>query len=130
MDIIDKLIKSLQDAKEELSKNMNCAPGMAQNMDKEDMVRPDAGYGKVTVKDTTPKPADPAHPYGKVVVKEDMEKDAADPKLAPKEVKIKQLQSQIDAGTYKPDPKKIADKMIKEELSCSENGQWNLKTDA
>jgi hypothetical protein len=54
--------------------------------------------------------------------------------LAPKEVKIKQLQSQIDAGTYKPDASKIAGAMLqhpdkplkKEELVCSENGQWDL----
>lgn len=44
-----------------------------------------------------------------------------------KEAKIKNLQRQIDAGTYKPDPKKIADKMVKEELVCSENGQWDIK---
>lgn len=94
MDIIEKLIKSLEEAKAELSKNMNCATGANPNM-----------------------------------AKEELEKDAANPALAPKEVKIKKLQAQIDAGTYKPDPKKIADKMLKEELTCSENGQWNLKTD-
>lgn len=93
MDIIEQLIKSLQEAKAELEKNANCAPGMKPNM-----------------------------------AKEELEKDAANPALAPKEVKIKKLQGQIDAGTYKPDPKKIADKMLsKEELTCSENGQWNLK---
>lgn len=61
------------------------------------------------------------------MTKEEMEKDAANPALAPKEVKVKKLQAQIDAGTYKPDAKKIADKMLKEELTCSENGQWNIK---
>lgn len=153
MDFIDALIKKLEEAKEELSKNMNCAPGAM------------------------------------------LEKDAANSALAPKEVKVKKLQAQIDSGTYKPDPKKIAEKMIqkeedpeleknnrnrgkqqeqaaghefarlmegkrhsdemdrqvkanaispvkhispvgykpqvkmlKEELTCSENGQWNLKT--
>ncbi len=44
-----------------------------------------------------------------------LNKDAANPKLAPKDVKVKQLQQQIDAGTYKPDPKKIADAMLKDE---------------
>lgn len=44
---------------------------------------------------------------------EDMEKDSANPALAPKERKIKDLQSQIDAGTYKPDSKKIAGAMLK-----------------
>lgn len=58
--------------------------------------------------------------------KAELQKASADPKLAPKEVKIKQLQAQIDAGTYKPDSKKIADKMVKEELTCSENGQWKI----
>ena len=80
-------------------------------------------------------------------LKEELEKASANPALAPKEVKVKQLKAQVDAGTYKPDPKKIADKMIgkadedhpatlshedvkkltkKEELTCSANGQWNL----
>lgn len=120
MDTIDKLIKALQETKEELNKNMNCAPGASTpNMDKADAVRPDAGFGKVTVKDTRPKD------------EQDLTKDAADPKLAPKDVKVKALQGQIDAGTYKPDASKIAGKMLsKEELTCSENGQWNLKTDA
>lgn len=76
MDFIDALIKKLEEAKEELSKNVNCAPGAQQNT---------------------------------------LAKDAANPALAPKEVKVKKLQAQIDAGTYKPDPKAIADKMIKEE---------------
>lgn len=92
MDIIEQLIKSLEDAKAELNKNMNCAPGSA------------------------------------AMNKEELEKDAANPALAPKEVKVKQLQAQIDAGTYKPDPKKIAAKMLsKEEITCSENGQWDIK---
>lgn len=91
MDFIDALIKKLEEAKEELQKNMNCAPGSGPNM-----------------------------------AKEELEKDAVNPALAPKEVKIKKLQAQIDAGTYKPDPKKIADKMLKEELKCSANGQWEI----
>lgn len=48
-------------------------------------------------------------------VKELLSKDAADPKLAPKEVKVKQLKAQVEAGTYKPDPKKIAEKMLSKE---------------
>lgn len=92
MEQLEALIKKLTDLKEELSKNMNCAPGSTANM-----------------------------------AKEELEKDAANPALAPKEVKIKALQQQIDAGKYKPDASKIAGKMLKEELSCSENGQWNLK---
>lgn len=107
MNSIDALIKKLEEAKEELSKGVNCAPGAQQNT---------------------------------------LVKDAANPALAPKEVKVKELQAKIDAGTYKPDPKAIADKMIgkadedhpttlshgdvkkliKEELTCSENGQWTL----
>jgi anti-sigma28 factor (negative regulator of flagellin synthesis) len=46
---------------------------------------------------------------------EGMEKDSADPKLAPKDKKIKALQQQVDAGTYKPDSKKTAGAMLKEE---------------
>lgn len=41
-----------------------------------------------------------------------MNKDAANPKLAPKDVKVKKLQSQVDAGTYKPDASKIAGAML------------------
>lgn len=83
-------------------------------------------------------------------LKEELEKASKDPKLAPKETKVKNLQAQIDAGAYKPNASKIADKMlnpshdvdselhpsvikpenlkrlIKEELTCSENGQWNI----
>lgn len=130
MDTIEKLIKALEEAKSDLNKNMNCAPGADPNMGKGDIVKPDTGFGKLTIKDATPPPPkDPKNPYGKVIMKEELEKDAANPALAPKEVKIKQLQAQIDAGTYKPDSKKIADKMVKEELTCSENGQWNLKVE-
>lgn len=150
MDTIEKLIKALEEAKADLNKNINCAPG-SMNMGKADEVKPDKGYGKIIIKDTEPKPKDPKNPYGKIIRKEEddkvnlnnpyndqphdkkkkkeeeLEKDAANPALAPKEVKIKQLQAQIDAGTYKPDPKKIADKMLqKEELVCSENGQWDI----
>lgn len=55
-----------------------------------------------------------------------------------KEAKIKNLQRQIDAGTYKPDPKKIADKIIKKEsvekqdhkecIKCDKNGQWSIES--
>lgn len=48
------------------------------------------------------------------------------PETKLKDIKIKNIQRQIDQGSYKPDSKKIADKMIKEELTCSENGQWKL----
>lgn len=66
------------------------------------------------------------------MTKEEIEKGAANPALAPKEVKIKKLQAQIDAGTYKPNASKIADKMLQkeedgvEELHCSANGQWKI----
>lgn len=147
MDKVDSLIKMLAELKEELNKNMNSSYGSTpQNMAKDapdanattDIVRPDAGYGKVTVKDTTPKPADPKRPYGKVIMKDEqqqqdqpkvnlnnpyndqdddekkkLKKASKDPALAPKEVKIKELQGKIDAGTYKPDASKIADKILK-----------------
>lgn len=54
-----------------------------------------------------------------------IEKDAKNPELAPKEVKIKQLQSQIDAGKYKVDSKKVADKMVSK-LKLNKGGQWTL----
>ena len=41
-----------------------------------------------------------------------LEKDSFDPKYAPKDRKIKELQQQIDSGTYKPDASKIAEKII------------------
>lgn len=120
MDKIDSLIKTLTEFKEELNKNTNCAPGSTPNMTKEEAPQ------------EVPEKVNLNNPYNeqeddKKKKKEELEKASKDPALAPKEVKIKQLQSQIDAGTYKPDPKKIADKMLKEELSCSENGQWNIK---
>lgn len=71
-----------------------------------------------------------------------MAKDSRDPKLAPKEVKVKQLQAQVDNKTYKPDSAKIADKMLKDEAlmmgeGCSardakiaKNGQWSMNKSA
>ncbi len=58
--------------------------------------------------------------HGEVV-----EKDAKNPALAPKEVKIKELQGKIDAGKYKPDSKKIADKIV-ERVKLTKGGQWSL----
>jgi len=54
-----------------------------------------------------------------------LEKDAADPKFAPKEVKVKQLKAQVAAGTYKPDSKKIADKIV-ERVKLNKGGQWSF----
>jgi anti-sigma28 factor (negative regulator of flagellin synthesis) len=82
MNIIEQLIKSLEEAKAELQKSAKILPTSSNVV---------------------------GIPAEKV-----------------KEAKIKNLQRQIDAGTYKPDPKKIADKMLKEELTCSENGQWKI----
>lgn len=58
--------------------------------------------------------------------KEQLSKDAANPKFAPKEVKVKQLKAQIDAGTYKPDSKKIAGKMMERNV-FSKSGQWSME---
>lgn len=103
MDTIEQLIKSLKEAKAELEKNQNCAPGMTPNMTKEEMDK-----SAISVPSSSPVVGIPA---AKV-----------------KEAKIKNLQSKIDSGTYKPDSKKIAEKMLKEEmLSCGENGQWDIK---
>lgn len=49
---------------------------------------------------------------GAVLGKESLEKDSKDPNWMPKDKKIAHLQRQIDAGTYKPDSKKIAGKML------------------
>lgn len=142
MDKIESLIKALTELKEELFKaipptqeevpkvNLN-NPYNEQASDKDSKskkpAKKDESYGKIIIKDPKPQPTDKDAPYGKIIRKEEeMDKASKDPALAPKEVKIKQLQAQIDAGTYKPDPKKIADKMLKEELTCSENGQWNI----
>jgi anti-sigma28 factor (negative regulator of flagellin synthesis) len=54
-----------------------------------------------------------------------LEKDAADPKFAPKEVKVKQLKAQVTAGTYKPDSKKIAEKIV-ERVKLNKGGQWSF----
>lgn len=111
MDNIDKLIKSLEELKSELQKG--------------DIVKPDKGFGKITIKGASPQPPkDKEHPYGKVILKEELhcsengqwkllEKDAKNPALAPKDRKVKELQGKIDAGTYKPDAGKIADAMLK-----------------
>lgn len=84
MDKIEELIKKLEEVKEELNKNMNCAPGAAPNMVKADkpkkpepaspdVVVPDNGHGKITIKDTETKPADASAPYGKIIRKGDEE---------------------------------------------------------
>ena len=51
-------------------------------------------------------------PHISVGKSEDLRKDAANPKLAPKDHKIKQLQTQIDSGAYKPDASKIGTAML------------------
>ena len=135
MEIIDKLIKSLEEAKAELSKNMNCAPGANPNMTKEEAEKVNLNNpyneqpkgSKKKKQDEKLDLAGPGDQFGDAKKSEELEKDAVNPALAPKEVKIKKLQAQIDAGTYKPNASKIAEKMIqKEELVCSENGQWKL----
>lgn len=100
---IDTLIKMLAEFKEELNKNMNSSYGSTdQNMVKDEQ----QDESKVNLN----------NPYNEQLEehkKKKLNKASKDPALAPKEVKIKQLQAQIDAGTYKPDAKKIADKMLK-----------------
>jgi anti-sigma28 factor (negative regulator of flagellin synthesis) len=54
-----------------------------------------------------------------------MSKDAADPKLAPKDKKVKMLQQKIDAGTYKPDSNKIAGAMLKKSDEELEKSVYN-----
>ncbi len=49
---------------------------------------------------------------GAALASQSLKKDSVSSSLAPKDRKVKELQSKIDAGTYKPDANKIADKMI------------------
>lgn len=120
MDKLDALIKTLTDFKEELNKNVNASYDSTPNMAKEEAALPD----KVNLNN----PYNEQHEDEKKKKKEEkLDKASKDPALAPKEVKIKELQSKIDNKTYKPDASKIADKMLKEELTCSENGQWDIK---
>jgi len=50
-----------------------------------------------------------------------IKKASLDPQYAPKDVKVKELQAKIDAKTYKPDSKKIAGAMIKDEDKKAKN---------
>ena len=136
MNKVDSLIKMLTELKEELNKNMNSSYGSTdQNMAKDapdanataDIVRPDAGYGKVTVKDTTPKPADPKRPYGKVIMKDEQQDQPKvnlnnpyndqDEDEAKEKVKVKNIKEEAE---------EILD-MHKEECTFAKNGQWSLK---
>lgn len=75
---------------------------------------PVLNYDKVQPKAKTPaKQKEYETKVSAVCKEEEMEKDSVNPALAPKERKIKDLQAQIDAGTYKPDSKKIAGAMLK-----------------
>lgn len=83
MDKLEQLIKTLAEFKEELNKNVNMSYSGQTNVTKADMnkkpdiVKPDTGYGKITIKDTNPMP-DPKKPgaYGKVIIKkEEVEKE-------------------------------------------------------
>ncbi len=138
MDKLDQLINKLKDAKEELQKNVNAAYGSEPNMVKEDKkVNENNPYGdepkgtkgedaRNDKNDKEPElesPKNLKHKEQPSIKKEELcmsengqwslKKDAANPKLAPKDVKVKELQGKIDSGTYKPDAGKIADAIIK-----------------
>lgn len=106
MDIIDKLIKSLEEVKTELAKADAPKEEQDQKDDKANLNNPynDQDEDKKKLKKEELMCA--ANGQWNL-----LEKDAANPKLAPKEVKVKKLQAQIDAGTYKPDAAKIANAM-------------------
>lgn len=133
MDVIEKLIKSLQEAKAELEKNMNCAPGMAQNMGKIEEPHKDDPNHEKKEKKAASKIKEEAEDILDMHKEEltcsangqwSLKKDAANPALAPKAKKVKALQQQIDAGTYKPDSKKIAGAMLKsEDEGLEKNGK-------
>ena len=139
MDTIEKLIKALEETKVELNKGTEIirpdkgygkiiGTGMSKPIN---MVTPTAPAAPAAPpsnpkgpKTPSANPHDPHKPnYDKVIMKEELmcsangqwslQKDSKDPKLAPKEVKIKELQSKIDNKTYKPDASKIAVKMLK-----------------
>lgn len=121
MDVLEKLIKSLQEAKAELEKNMNCAPGMDQNMGKIDEPHKDDPNHEKKEKKAASKIKAEAEDILDMHKEELMcsangqwhlKKDAANPALAPKAAKVKMLQTQVDNGTYKPDAGKIAGAMI------------------
>jgi hypothetical protein len=63
--------------------------------------------------------------YG-VAKTEPLDKDAKDPNLAPKELKIKQLKAQVQSGQYKPNAGKIAEKMIERGV-FNKGGQWSIQ---
>lgn len=114
MDKIDALIKKLQEAKEELSKPEAVSIGKHSN-GKFKAYNWKAGQVAMHPEEFDTHDAAKAHYEAKghmIKSEEELEKDAVNPKLAPKEVKIKELQGKIDAGTYKPDAGKIASKML------------------
>lgn len=138
MDKLDQLINKLKDAKEELQKNVNAAYGSEPNVVKEEKVNANNPYGdepkgakgedaRNDKNDKEPElesPKNLKHKEQPSIKKKEqlmcsengqwsLKKDAADPKLAPKDVKVKELQGKIDSGTYKPDAGKIADAMLK-----------------
>lgn len=57
-----------------------------------------------------------------------LQKDYASKELSDREQKVKNLQRQVDAGTYKPDSSKIAEAMIqpKKVVKFEKNGQWKM----
>lgn len=59
--------------------------------------------------------------------KQELEKASANPKFAPKDIKVKELQGKIDSGTYKPDASKIADKMLKGDKKETEKDAMNAE---
>lgn len=120
---IDALAKILTEFKEELNKNVNMSYDAQPNMIKDEPHKDDPNHEKKEKKIASKIKAEAKDLID--MHKEELmcsangqwylKKDAANPALAPKDKKVKALQAQIDAGTYKPDPKKIADKMIKED---------------
>lgn len=145
MSKLDQLFKTLSELKQDLTKNINTSTSVDPNQgvgtanvskdeQKANLNNPYAEEVAFKVKESKRKDgldlADPKHPFGE----EHVEKASVDPKLAPKERKVKELQAQIDAGTYKPDPKKIAEKMVdvaikkgEECLKFDKNGQWSIE---
>lgn len=58
-----------------------------------------------------------------------LQKDYASKELSDREQKVKDLQRQVDAGTYKPDASKVAEAMLpkpKKVVKFEKNGQWSM----
>ena len=148
MDVIEKLIKSLQEAKAELEKNMNCAPG--SNMDKaEDEPHKDDPDHEKKEKKAASKIKEEAEDILDLHKDEDLDKNNRNRGKQAEQQRgysfsqimegkrhSDEMERQSKANAVAPVKSvpvkdyKPQVKLLKEELTCSANGQWNLNKDA